>query len=321
MQTILVTGANGFIGREICRHLADGGWLVRAAVRDPAKASQVPAPAQVLAITDPLSSAHWEELITGADAVVHLAGRCHRLDEPPRGALAEHRRANVDVTRAVLNASRAAGVRRFVFMSSIAAVGPGGTESYTEETPCRPTSAYGLSKLEAEQLVLDCFRTSGMGCVVLRAPAVYGRGMKGNVPRLVKLVQRGIPLPLGAVRTPRSMLYIGNLASAIETCLRHPAASGQIFHVADTEALTAKELVLELGALLEIKVRLIPVPVFALRLAGAVLRRQEDVRRITEPLLVSHAKLAKMLDWQPTWTTLQGLAETIRSDSKDSVAP
>jgi UDP-glucose 4-epimerase len=320
MHTVLVTGANGFIGKAVCTHLVDCGWLVRAVVRDSTKASQLPARLEVHAIVDPLSSAHWERLVAGVDAVVHLAGRCHKLDESPADALVEHRRANVDVTREILEASHAAGVRRFVFMSSIAAVGSGSAAVYTEETPCKPAGAYGLSKLEAENIVLDCFRASGLECVVLRAPAVYGRGMKGNVPRLIELIQRRIPLPLGAVGAPRSMLCIGNLASAIETCLRHPAASGEIFHVADNDALTAKELVLELGTLLGVKVRLIPVPLMALRLAGTVLRRQEDVRRVTEPLLVSHAKLTRMLDWQPNWTARQGLAETIGSDRKDSAA-
>jgi UDP-glucose 4-epimerase len=145
--------------------------------------------------------------------------------------------------------------------------------------------------------------------------------MKGNLPRLSELVRRGVPLPFGCVKSRRSMLYVGNLATAIETCLGHPRASGQVFHVADDGALTARELVSEIATLLGVRARVVPVPVSFLRFAGVLLRRGDDVRRVTEPLLVSHTKLTDVLGWRPSRSVHEGLARSIGQGERDGTAP
>ncbi len=262
--TVAVTGAAGFIGRHLCARLRAAGHPVRALVRRPVGGWGEGVDERIvadLADRDALARA-----AAGCDAVVHLAGRAHVLRETAADPGAAFHRANVDGTASALAAARAAGARRFVLLSSAAAVGPADAGCVDDATPARPASPYGASKLAAEELVRGA--AGGTLGTILRPPMVYGPGMKGNPLRLFRLLDRGLPLPLGAVRNRRSTLYVGNLVDAVAAALAAPGAAGT-FAVTDGEALSTPDFVRRAARALGRPARLVPVPPAALRALGA----------------------------------------------------
>ena len=302
-RRVLVTGASGFVGGHLCSALVPEGWTVRAAVRRPEVAAGLPRGVEPFLIPDVGPKTDWSAALEGIDTVAHLAGRAHVTREESADPLDAYRTVNVEGTRRLLEACAGAGVRRFVFVSSVKAVGEGAATAYTEESPCRPEDAYGVSKLEAERLVSTASaRAGGIEAVVVRPPLVYGPGVRANFLRLVRLVQKGLPLPFGSVENARSMVFVGNLAHAISWCLNHPAAAGETFFVADGEALSTRELVLRIGAFLGRPARLVPVPVPLLRLGGQLARRSGEVERLVGSLTVSTSRIRGVLDWDPPYS-------------------
>ncbi len=310
---VAVTGANGFVGQHLCSALAEQSRDVRGVVRRSEAVEMLPAgvePALVQRMQEPAS---WEKAVRGASAVVHLIGRAHVMRDPSTDPLAAYREVNVGITRALLKACHSEGVPHFVFLSSIKAVGEGAAKSYEESSPCAPEDPYGVSKREAEELVLNAGRDGDMVTTVLRPPLVYGPGVKGNFLRLLGLARRGLPLPLGCVRNARSMVFVGNLASAIETVLEYPDDAEGIFHVADPgPALSTPELVQKLAQLMGRPARIVPFPVGLMRLAGKVLGRTDDVDRLTRSLVVSTELIPEKLGWEAPYSVDEGLAETVR---------
>jgi nucleoside-diphosphate-sugar epimerase len=216
---VAVTGASGFIGRHLCARLRAAGHPVRALVRRPTGGWGDAIDERVvpdLADRDALARA-----AAGCDVLIHLAGRAHVLRETAADPAAAFHHANVDGTASALDAARAVGARQFVLLSSIAAVGAADAGCVDDATPAQPASSYGASKLAAEELVRG--RAGGMCATIFRPPMVYGPGMKGNPLRLFRLLDRGLPLPLGAVRNRRSLLYVGNLVDAVVAALAAPA--------------------------------------------------------------------------------------------------
>jgi nucleoside-diphosphate-sugar epimerase len=262
---VAVTGATGFIGRFLCADLArDHG--VRAIVRPGGEPlATVPDVATVPDITDDAALAR---AFGGMGAVVHLAGLAHRLGTSAAEVESEYRRVNVEGTRAVVTAAAAAGVTCVIVASSVKAVGESSDVPWTEDTPPRPQDAYGRSKLEAEDVALQLGRTAGVEVVILRLPLVYGPGAPANVRRLLGLVARGVPLPLGGIRNRRSMLFVGNLAEAIRRLLETAGLGGRRFFVSDGVDVSTPDLVKLMGAGLGLPARLLPVTGPALRVAG-----------------------------------------------------
>jgi UDP-glucose 4-epimerase len=226
--------------------------------------------------------------------------------------LAAHRAVSVGITEAILLACRTAGVRRFVFMSSIAAVGAGTDEVYTEDVPCFPATSYGVAKLEAEQRIMRATRESCLACAILRAPAVYGPEQKGHLPRLMELIRRRIPLPIGSIRNRQNLLFIDNLSSAVRALLEHPLPSQGLFHIADPgPPLSTPELVRKLARLMNQPARIVPFPVPLMRLGGRLLGRDDDVDRLTRSLVVSTDRIREKLGWEPPCSLDEGLAKTV----------
>jgi len=237
----------------------------------------------------------------------------HKLAARSKRDLEAFREVNVEGTRTLARACIRAGVRRIVMMSSVKAMGEetAGDHSFAEDSPCRPCDAYGISKWEAEQTLSDVASGSGMEVVILRAPLIYGPGVGANFLRLVRSIDRGVPLPFGSVKNVRGLLFVQNLTDAIVLCLDHPAAAGQVFLVADQEEFSTRELVLQLGRHLQCNPRLVPVPIPILRMGGWVLGRSEDIRRLTESLRVSTIKIRRMLEWHAPFTAAEGLQSTV----------
>jgi len=200
-----------------------------------------------------------------------------------------------------------------VMVSTVKAMGGEtmGNQCYSEDSPCQPNDAYGVSKWEAEQVLREAAAGQQMEVVILRAPLVYGPGVGANFLRLLRALDRGVPMPFGSVNNKRSLLFVGNLVSAITHCLDSPAAGGEGFLVADEDALSTRELILQLSELLGRSWRLVPIPIPVLRVGGRMLRRSDDVRRLTGSLLVSTAKIQQRLDWHPPFAVSAGLCSTV----------
>jgi nucleoside-diphosphate-sugar epimerase len=286
-RTIAVTGANGFIGRHFCAELAASGWDVRGVVRRAEAAGDVPPTAEPVVIQHTGNPEAWAKALEGATAVVHLIGRAHVMRDPEIDPLAAHRAVNVAITEAVLHACRSIGARQLVFMSSIAAVGTGSDKVYAEDVPCSPATPYGVTKLEAEQRIMRAMREGCLACTILRAPAVYGPEQKGHLSRLMELIRRGIPLPIGSIRNRQSLLFIDNLSSAVRALLEQPLPSRGLFHIADPgPPLSTPELVRKLARLMNRPARIVPFPVSLMRLGGRLLGRDDDVERLTRSLVL-----------------------------------
>jgi nucleoside-diphosphate-sugar epimerase len=316
-RTVLLTGATGFLGVPTARRLADAGWRVRGLVR-PGRALPPgidPAPVAGLDDRDGIRRA-----MEGAHAVVHLAARVHVMRDRAADPLAEFRRVNVDGTRMLLDAAAGAGVERFVFASSVKAVGETSAEPWTEDTPPRPADPYGVSKLEAERAVAAADGAGAMRTTTLRLPLAYGPNVRGNVLSLFGAVWRGLPLPLAGVENRRSLLFAGNFAAAAQTVLVSPAAAGQLFCVGDGVSVSTPGLVRMIAAALGRPARLVPYPARLLRAAaraGDVLSRavpfpltSAAVARLSGSLEVDPSRLARMTGFVPPYTMQQGLAET-----------
>lgn len=293
-MTVAVTGATGFLGRALCQSLAARGDRVRAFVRrDFAFSNDLLQPVHAVHFSR-LADLHDASALragcAGASAVVHLAARVHVIHERAPEAEAQYRAVNVDGTREVLLAAQAVGVRHVVIVSSVKAVGESNDAPWTESVVPAPTDAYGRSKLEAERLSLAFGERHGMCITVLRLPLVYGPGATANVLRLLSLVRRGWPLPLGAVRNRRSMVYRDNVVAAILSVLDAGTSAQGTFFVSDDADLSTPELVRTIGRGVGRAARLIAVPLPLLRLVGRV----GDLLRPLLPFSVTSAEVARL---------------------------
>ena len=311
MKRALITGSNGFIGQHLCTELLRRGWKVRGSIRRP-EAQRDLVPAIEPAVLNVVRDDGLPATVSGVDAVVQLAGRTHVLQDKVSDALDAYRCVNVEGTRRVLKACVGAGVPRFIYLSSIKAVGEGSELPYTETSLCAPEDAYGITKREAEIAVLEMAGKADLQVTIVRSPLVYGPRVKGNFLRLLGLAAHGIPLPLGCTHNTRSMVFVGNLTSAIAALLDQPTTKENIFHVVDDgEPLSTKDLVTRLGDLLGRKVHHISVPVPLLRFGGGLLGHGGEVRRLISSLTVSGERIKEALNWTPPYSLEEGLTETV----------
>lgn len=276
--------------------------------------------AEIAVVQDYITDSAISAAVHGADVAIHLAARVHMMNDDAADPLAEFRRVNVEATRNLISQCADAGVKRFVFLSSVKAVGEGGPSAYVETDSCRPQDPYGVSKMEAEEAVRSIGRERGIETVILRPTVVYGPRVRANILRLMKLVRRGVPLPLGAVRNRRSLVYVGNLVSAIETCLDHPKAAGETFFVADEPPISTRDLVESLARHMDKPARLLPVPPVMLRGAGMVTGKGAEVDRLIGSLAVDTSKIRSTLDWTPPHSTEEGLRATVEWFLQDAAA-
>jgi len=318
---VLVTGAGGFLGREICRSWRHRDIRIRAVVRSHTGA--VEDAAEVIPIGDLLTTDRLDHALAGVDTVIHLAGRVHEPRERPAdgaAALAMYRRTNVGGTRRVLEAAAAARVRAFVYISSVKAVGERNESPWTEDVQAHPEDAYGISKLESEAIVRDMARSEGISAAILRLPLVYGPGMRANMLRLFDVVAKRVPLPFGAVQNRRSLVFSGNVVAAIDAVLAtEPSlASGEVFFVSDGEDVSTAELARRIGNALGSPPVLIPVPDWMLRWSGksgdlfatvipAWPLTSAIVARLVDSLSLDISKLRRLTGFEPRFTMREGL--------------
>lgn len=310
-MTILVTGANGFVGRALCAALRDAGLRVRGIVRSPAGNAAVCGCDEIIA-GDICGELDWNRALSGIDSVVHLAGRAHVTRDSTPDPLAAYRRVNVDATRRLARAAADCGVRRCVFLSSVKVNGDASQVPFTERDAPRPEDPYGRTKWEAEQALHEIAARSRLEFVILRPPLVYGPGVKGNVLRLMRAIDRGLPLPFASIENQRSLIYVGNLVDAIILSLDHPAAADKTYLLADDDGISTPDLVRSMARALGKPARLLPFPPTLLKLAGRVTGQSDAVSRLLGSLQVDSSQIRRELGWRPRYDLAYGLRETAR---------
>lgn len=328
-QRILVTGASGFVGKSLCAELLRRGDTVRAAVRavcSPIENIEVEVVGSINGDTD------WSAALDSVDVVIHLAARVHVMNDDATEPLEAFRCVNTAGTERLARSAAASGVKRLVFVSSIKVNGEstlpvpakakkippapllpkrGTIKSVFRETDeANPQDPYGVSKCEAEQALHRVAKETGLEVVIVRPPLVYGAGVKGNFAQMLRVLAKGIPLPLASVHNLRSLIYIGNFVDALLRCVSHPAAAGQTYLVSDGEDVSTPDLLRQLGAVMGCPARLLPCPPALLKLAGRLLGKSDQIERLLGSLQVDSGKISRELDWQPPFPLQEGLKIT-----------
>jgi len=313
-KIILVTGANGFVGSALVKRLAneDDATEVVAAVRR--LDITFPEGVKSRLVHDLLSSTDWSSVLKGIDAIVHCAGRVHVMKDLVDNPLKAYRDVNVFGTINLARQAAEAGVRRFVFVSSVKVNGDNTIDRmpFTGEDTPAPLDPYGVSKLEAEQGLREVSKKTGMEVVIVRPPLVYGLGVKANFESMLRWVARGVPLPLGSIHNSRSMVSLDNLVDLLSLCLKHPAAPSQIFMVSDGENISTTELLIRTARAMNKSIYLLPVPASWLEFGAALLGKRELAQRLCGSLEVDIEKTRVLLGWNPPLTFDNGLKKAVK---------
>jgi nucleoside-diphosphate-sugar epimerase len=310
---VAVIGAGGFVGQPVTRRLLSEGVDVRPIVRTP---GGLPGERTIADVDE----ADWDALLEGMDAVIHLIARVHIVNDRAENPLADNRRINTAGTLKIAEAAARAGVKRFVFVSTVKVNGENNIPSkpFTADEEPTPLDAYGISKREAELGLLALSERTGMEVTVVRPPLVYGPRVRANFLSMMKLVRRGVPLPFGRVTgNRRSMVGIDNLVDLIVTLLRHKNAPGQIFFASDGHDVSTRELLSMLAAAMGRKARLVPMPVGLMRAAAKVAGKGATAQRVLGSLQVDITKTRQLLDWTPPVSVEEGLRRTVTADWAD----
>lgn len=310
-KTFMVTGGSGFVGGALINQLVSlSGVSVIAPVRNPA--TKFPPGVLPILVPNVDAESDWSQALKGVDVVIHCAGRVHVMNEVATDPLAAFRQTNVEGTLRLAHQAITAGVRRFVFISSIKVNGEGRArgETYSADDVPAPVDPYGVSKLEAEQALLALAITTGLEVVIVRPVLVYGPGVKANFLSMMRWLNRGVPLPFGAVRNTRSLVAIDNLVDLILTCSHHPAAINQVFLASDGEDVSTTQLIRKLAAALGKSPILVPVPVWLMTSVAALLGRQALSQRIFGSLQVDISKNRQLLNWVPPVSLDHALSRT-----------
>lgn len=313
MSRVAVTGADGFVGRHVCRALIARGAMVRPLACDQECADRfrsfgLNTEAPVI-VGDIGVDTDWSAALDAVDAVVHLAARVHVMNETAADPLEAFREVNVRGTQLLARRAAAAGVGRLVFVSSIKVNGESttGRGPFSERDEPAPEDPYGQSKYEAELALKAIASETSLEVTIIRPPLVHGPGVGGNLLTLMKLVSRGLPLPLGAVRNRRSLIHVENLADVLALCTEHPNAVGAVFTVSDGMDLSTADLVRRLAEGMEKTARLVPVPVLLLKLGLGVFGKAGVYDRLAGDLVIDPSTVMMQLNWEPPVPVDDGL--------------
>ncbi|MDZ4127875.1 MAG: NAD-dependent epimerase/dehydratase family protein [Hydrogenophaga sp.] len=313
LTSILVTGANGFIGKAITEHLHSLKVCTLGACRNPANSpGEVRSPS-----LGELSN--WIPILMGKSIVIHTAGRAHITDNAMNDPMKLFREINTAGTLRLAKQAANSGVRRFIFLSSIGVNGTHSTKPFNEADTCQPAEPYAVSKLEAEKGLMELSQETKMEVVIIRPPLVYGPCAPGNFGKLSNAVRRGTPLPLGAVtENRRTLVGLGNLVDLIVTCAYHPAAANQVFLAGDDEDLSTADLLRRMAKAFDVTPRLPPVPVALLKAIARAAGKGDMIDRLCGSLQVDISKAQEVLGWTPPISVDEGLrraAEVFRREA------
>ena len=310
---VLVTGANGFIGRAVCRDLQQKHHEVLPVVRH---ACSLPNAVMVKDENDP----KWDSLLEGCQTVIHLAGRAHVAYDNSPDTRALYISENVELTLNLARKAAKQGVKRFVFVSSIKVNGEQtiGSHAFSEEDTPNPQDLYAESKLLAERGLIEIAATCDLEVVIIRPPLVYGPGVKGNFLALIRLIKKGIPLPLGGIPNQRSLIALDNLSNFICLCADSslsPKARNQIFLVSDGQTISTSELIQKIAQAYELKLRLIPLPISLFKMVLKMIGKTAVADRILGSLVINDRKAREVLGWHP----VVSMNEQLRSMVNDAM--
>ncbi len=307
---VMVTGANGFVGKLLCAALHTQGQAIRAVTRS--ASAQADGSEQVVVSTIDCAT-DWSVALQNVDIVIHLAARVHIMNDAATDPLAEFRKVNVDGTLNLAQQAAKVGVKRFIFVSSVKVNGEqiDLAKPFTEDNTANPQDAYGISKWEAEQALHKIYAVTGMEIVIVRPPLVYGADVKGNFAQMIKVLAKGIPLPFASVKNLRSLIYVENLVDALILCTTHPKAAGQTYLVSDGEDISTPDLLRKLSIAMGKPAKLLPCSPIFMRLAGRLFGRSDQIEKLIGSLQVDSSKIRRELGWNPPFTLDEGLKAAV----------
>lgn len=315
MSKVLVTGANGFVGTRILEILSLEHYETLAAVRQKESLTKF-GDIEAFEVGSINASTDWSSCLKDVDVVVHVAARAHVMGEQGMDGLDIYRQVNLHGTLALGHEALRQGVKRFIYISSIKAMGEKSSldKPLSLEAEFHPEDAYGLSKLEAEMALKELTSNSSMELTIIRPPLVYGKGVKGNFASLTKLVLLGFPIPLGGIENKRSLVAIDNLVDLIKVCINHPKAGNQTFLVSDDDDVSTSKLLRELAYAQNVQLRLFHLPLFVLKTVAKMFNKRSMIDRLYGSLQVDITETKRRLGWQPKVSLREGLENMFKED-------
>ena len=315
---ILVTGANGFIGNSLCQFLSKLNIPAIGAMRFENSFLKFKNVKHV-SVGDISFDTNWSKILKNCEYIIHCAGKAHDMNNVNN--FDDYRKVNIEGTKNLAEQAANAGVKRLIFLSSVKVNGEG-TDNISNDQNKKvfrhydipnPQDGYSISKFEAEKVLWEVSSKSGLEIVIIRLPLVYGRSVKGNLARLIKIVQSGIPLPLSLVKNQRSMIGIDNLIDLLICCIDHPNAAGKTFLASDTENLSTPDLIKNLANSMGRKSHLFPAPIFLLKLLGSILGKQKEINRLLGSLKVDSSYTQEVLNWTPPVSVTEGIRRMVQN--------
>jgi nucleoside-diphosphate-sugar epimerase len=295
MKRIIVTGATGFVGKELVKQLnKDGNEVIPISFSNLLKKGVA--------------------LLPEADVCIHLAARVHVMNDAHPNPIDEYRRINLEGTKLLANLASQAGIKRFIYMSTVKVMAESSKLNYpfsVSDTPT-PTDPYALSKLESENYLLDYAKTSNMEVVIIRPPLIYGKGVKANFLSLMRAASKRMPMPFLGINNLRSLVSLQNLTSFINCIIDHPLAKNEIFFVSDGEDVSIADLYKKISKALNVSPRVFFVPISILRALASIIGKDAAVDRLCESLQVDISKNKTILGWMPPYTLEQGILEMVK---------
>jgi len=313
MTKILITGATGFVGRALFENLMfKKKYLVHLTTRT--NQEKLFEGGKTFNIGEIDSNTNWKDALNGVSCIVHCAARAHMMEKKQTDSLNSYSRINVDGTRNLANQAVGIGIKRFIFLSSVKVNGEEtiASKSFKYDDIPQPEDAYGISKWEAEQALLEISKKTGLELVIIRVPLIYGVGVKGNFLRLLDLIYKQIPLPLFNINNSRSFIGLDNLVDLITHCIDHPKATGKTFLVSDGEDISTPDLIRKLSQIMGRSTRLFSFPISIFKLVGYLIGKNPEVNRLIGSLRVNSSHTRKILEWNPPFSLDEGLEKTVR---------
>jgi len=305
---VLVTGATGFVGKKLCSELSDDGYEVYAAVRK--RSCGVLGKIHQVEVPD-LTEFDWSDTLKDINVVIHAAARVHQMNDNAVDSLNEFRCVNTVGTMALARQAIESGVKRFIFLSSIKVNGEVTKigQPFIPSDNSIPIDPYGLSKYEAEQGLLKLAQETAMEVVIIRPPLVYGPNVRANFASMIHWVNKGVPLPFGAVNNLRSFVALDNLVDFIIHCIHHPKAVNEIFLISDGDDVSITELLKRVANAYKKKILLLPVPAWLMRFLATLVGKDDIASRLLDDLQVDSSKCKDLLGWEPVTSMDEQLAK------------